>query len=237
MALLVAQLLKNLPAMQETWFDSWIGKIHWRWDRLPTLVFFGFSYGSAGKESAHNIGDPSSIPALGRSPGEGKGYSLQYSGLKNSMDYIAHRVTKSWILLREFHFHFPMATPSFPGHAHWSGVWCWVFAMWCAGGQRGCLEWQCYIGQWQGARFDLGPQAAVGFWLSMAHTKLFTFPLGIFAVVEMVNEMRSVMCRYPAGWTNSQRMHRDEGLPGMLRLAFCAAAEDSSGVCVTPRPQ
>ena len=43
--------------------------------------------GSAGKESAHNAGDLGSIPGLGRSPGEGKGHPLQYSGLENSMDY------------------------------------------------------------------------------------------------------------------------------------------------------
>ena len=42
----------------------------------------------AGKGSICNVGDPSSIPGLGRSPGEGKGYPLQYSGLENSMDYI-----------------------------------------------------------------------------------------------------------------------------------------------------
>ena len=42
--------------------------------------------GSAGKESVCNLGDLGSIPGLGRSPGEGKGYSLQYSGLENSMD-------------------------------------------------------------------------------------------------------------------------------------------------------
>ena len=42
--------------------------------------------GSNGKESACNVGDWGSIPQLGRSPGEGKGYPLQYSGLENSMD-------------------------------------------------------------------------------------------------------------------------------------------------------
>ena len=47
----------------------------------------GFPCGSAGKESACNVGDLGLIPGLGRSPGEGKGYSLQYSGLENSMDY------------------------------------------------------------------------------------------------------------------------------------------------------
>ena len=43
-----------------------------------------FPDSSVGKESTCNAGDPSSIPELGRSPGEGKGYSLQYSGLENS---------------------------------------------------------------------------------------------------------------------------------------------------------
>ena len=47
------------------------------------------------KASAYNAGDPDSIPGLGRSPGEGKGYPLQYSGLDNSMDYIVHGVTRS----------------------------------------------------------------------------------------------------------------------------------------------
>ena len=51
---------------------------------------------SAGKESACNTGDPSLIPGLGRSPGEGKGYPLQYSCLENSMDYIVHGATRSW---------------------------------------------------------------------------------------------------------------------------------------------
>jgi len=48
----------------------------------------GFPGSSVGKESACNTGDPSSIPGFGRSPGEGIGYPLQYSGLENSMDYI-----------------------------------------------------------------------------------------------------------------------------------------------------
>ena len=50
----------------------------------------GFPGGSAGKESACNVGDLGSIPGLGRSPGEGKGYPLQYSGLENSMDCRVH---------------------------------------------------------------------------------------------------------------------------------------------------
>ena len=47
----------------------------------------GFAGGSSGKESAWNAGDPSWIPGLGRSPGEGNAYSFQYSGLEHSMDY------------------------------------------------------------------------------------------------------------------------------------------------------
>ena len=55
----------------------------------------GFPCGSAGKEPTWNEGDLGLIPGLGRSPGEGKGYPLQYSGLENSMDCIVHGVTKS----------------------------------------------------------------------------------------------------------------------------------------------
>ena len=54
-----------------------------------------FPCGSADKESACNVGDLGLNPELGRSPGEGKGYPLQYSGLENSMDYIVHGVAKS----------------------------------------------------------------------------------------------------------------------------------------------
>ena len=58
---------------------------------------------SDGKESACNAGDPDSIPGLGRSPGERKGYPLQYFGLENSMDGIVHGVAKSWTRLSSFH--------------------------------------------------------------------------------------------------------------------------------------
>ena len=77
-------MVKNLPAMQAQ-FDSRVRKIHWRRDRLPTAAFLGFPCGSVGKESTCNVGDLGSIPGLGRSPGEGKGYPLQYSGLENSI--------------------------------------------------------------------------------------------------------------------------------------------------------
>ena len=63
----------------------------------------GFPCGSAGKESACNAGDLGLIPGLGKSSGEGKGYPLQYSGLENSMDCIAHGVTMSRTQLSDFH--------------------------------------------------------------------------------------------------------------------------------------
>ena len=64
-----------------------------------------FPDGSAGKESACNAGDLGLIPGLGRSPGEGKGYPLQYSGLENSMDPIVNEFAKSRTQLSNFHFH------------------------------------------------------------------------------------------------------------------------------------
>ena len=99
----VLSRVPNLPAMQETRFDSWVRKICWRRDRLPTPVFSGFPGGSAGKESACNAGDLDLIPALGRPPGEENGYPLQYSGLENSMDCIVHECAKSQTQLSNFH--------------------------------------------------------------------------------------------------------------------------------------
>ena len=75
-ASLIAQLVKNPPASRRPWFDSWVGKIPWRQDRLPIPVFLSFPCGSAGKEFACNVGGLGSIPGLGRSPGEGKGYPV-----------------------------------------------------------------------------------------------------------------------------------------------------------------
>ena len=63
----------------------------------------GFPCGLAGKESACNARDLGSIPGLGKSPGEGKGYSLQYSGLENSMDCKVHGVAKSRTQLSYLH--------------------------------------------------------------------------------------------------------------------------------------
>jgi len=71
----------NIDSQQE--FAVWLRKLR------------GFPGGSAGKESACNAGDLGLVPGLGRSPGEGIGYPLQYSGLENSMDCIVHAVAKS----------------------------------------------------------------------------------------------------------------------------------------------
>ena len=79
----------------------------WRRDRLPTPVLLSFPCGSAGKESACNMGDLGSIPGLGRSPGarEGKAYPLKYSALENSMDCVVCGVPKNWTQLGNFPFH------------------------------------------------------------------------------------------------------------------------------------
>ena len=80
--------------MWETQFDSWVGKIPWKRDRLPTSVFLGFPCGSANKESACNVGDLGLIPRSGRSPGEGIGCPLQYSDLENPG---SQRVGHDWV--------------------------------------------------------------------------------------------------------------------------------------------
>ena len=67
---------------------------------IISFIFFncvkGFPHSSVGKESSCNAGDPGLIPGSGRSPGEGIGYPLQYSGLENSTDCVVHGVAKNW---------------------------------------------------------------------------------------------------------------------------------------------
>ena len=70
---------------------------------IPILLFFDFPCGSAGKESPCNMGDLGSIPALGRSPREGKSYPLQYSGLRIPWTVQPHGVAKSQTRLSDFH--------------------------------------------------------------------------------------------------------------------------------------
>ena len=90
--------LKNLPVMQGTpvQFLGWEDPLEKGYSTTP--VFSGFPVGSAGKESTCNVGHLGLIPGLGRFPGEGKGYPLQYYGLENSMDCIVRGVIKSWTL-------------------------------------------------------------------------------------------------------------------------------------------
>ena len=73
--------------------------------KCQAWVNSGFPCGSTGKESACNGGDLRLSPELGRSPGEGKDYPLQYSGLEKSVDCIVHGVTKSWEQLSDLHTH------------------------------------------------------------------------------------------------------------------------------------
>ena len=105
---MVDQLVKNLSSMKETpvrFLAREDPLEKGRRDRLPTPVFLGFPGGSAGKESDCNTGDLGLIPELGRSPGEGNGHPLQYSGLETSMNFIVHGVAKSRTRLSHFHFH------------------------------------------------------------------------------------------------------------------------------------
>ena len=147
---LVAQLVKNLPAMWETWVWSlgWEDPLEkgkathssilaWRipWT-IPwgckesdtaewlSLSFFwydkdclGFPSGSAGKESTCNVGDLGLISGLGRSPGEGKGYPLQYSGLENSMDCVVPWGHKESDTTERLSLHFTSLGPSTGGRS------------------------------------------------------------------------------------------------------------------------
>ena len=69
-------------------FFPLVDTIHMAFSFIVYSLLFG---GSAGKESACSARDLGSIPGLGRSPGEGKVYPLQYSGLENSMDCRGHK--------------------------------------------------------------------------------------------------------------------------------------------------
>ena len=85
--------------------DSWVRKVLWRGERLATPAFLGFPFGSAGRESACSAGDLGSIPGLGRSPGERKGYPTPVFWPGESQRVGHNRVTFS------FTFHFPWPNP------------------------------------------------------------------------------------------------------------------------------
>ena len=98
-------------------------------------MFLGFPCGSDGKESACNVGALGSIPGLGRSPGEGKGYPLQYSGLENSKDCIIHWVAKSWTWLNDFHFQ------------AWTAIYFYINILFISI-RRACFSW--WACSWEG---------------------------------------------------------------------------------------
>ena len=107
---------------------------------------------SAGKESPCNVGDLSSIPDLGRSPGEGNGYSLQYSGLEKSMDCIAHGVAKSWTGLSNFHDHDVTMCVCASAHSvvfnSWKAYGLWparLLCPWDSPGKNTGMDYHCLL--------------------------------------------------------------------------------------------
>ena len=105
-AFLVAQLVKNPPAMWETWVQSlgWEDPVEGGKATHSSILAWIIPWTIADKESACNVGDLGSIPGLGRSNGEGKSYPLQYSGLENSMDSVVRGITKNQTRLSDFLF-------------------------------------------------------------------------------------------------------------------------------------
>ena len=97
------QILYQLSHQGRPWFNSWVGKIYWRTDRLPTAVFSGFPHGSDSKESACNVGDLGSIPGSGRSPGEGNGWLPTPVFLPRELH---GQRSLAGCSLSNFHFHF-----------------------------------------------------------------------------------------------------------------------------------
>ena len=99
---------QQLEPDMEQWAGSKLGKEYFKAVYCHS-AYEGFPGSSAGKGSACNVGDLGLILALGRSPGEGNSYPLQYSCLENYMDRKAwratvHEVVKSWTRLSDFHF-------------------------------------------------------------------------------------------------------------------------------------
>ena len=98
-ASLVAQLVKNPPAMRETPAQFLDREVPWRRARLPTPVFLGFPGGSDGEESACYAGNLGLIHGLGRYPGGGHGSPLQNSCLENPHGqkcFAGYRVGQDW---------------------------------------------------------------------------------------------------------------------------------------------
>ena len=125
-ASLIAQFVKNPPAIQET-LVQFLGRegigypLQYSWVSLMAQLV---------ENLPCSVGDLSSVPGSGRSPGERKGYPLQYSGLENSTDCIVHGVAWSWTQLSDFHFISPQ-DPELT-YLHWiPEPWLvvWLFAL------------------------------------------------------------------------------------------------------------
>ena len=130
----------------------------------------GLSCSSVGKEYTQNAGDPGLIPEAGRSPGEGKSYPLQYSGLENSMGCIVHGVTKSQTWLSEFHFYFFQWKWGVEIHLFFQELVSCVYLFWAALDLRcytrefsGCGEWKAAL-LLQGAGFSCSGFTCWGPW-------------------------------------------------------------------------
>ena len=102
---MIAQLVKNVPAMQETLvpFLGWEDPLARGYATYSSIL--GLPLWPVGKESTYNVGDLGLTPVLERSSGEGKDYPLLYSGLENSMGCVVHGVAKRRARLINFQFH------------------------------------------------------------------------------------------------------------------------------------
>ena len=103
-------------------FNSWVGKIHWGRDRLPTPAFLGFPGGSAGKESACHAGDLGSIPGLGRSPGEETSSILAWRIPWTVQSTGSQRVGHDWATFT-FMFHLVRCLPQTRKQLFFKKIW------------------------------------------------------------------------------------------------------------------
>ena len=110
---LVAQLLKNLPAVRETWVRSLVGKIPWRRERLPTPVFWSGEFHGLYSPWGHKESDTTERLSLHRSPQGAQGWYQPWSPGK--MDTIKTKVLQPDLLGSN-------ATPSVTGYGAWPPV-------------------------------------------------------------------------------------------------------------------
>ena len=98
------------------WFNSWVGKIPWRRERLPTPVFLGFPGGSDGEESTSSGGNLGLIPELGRPRGGRCDNLFQYSFLENP-----HEESNGLQSMRSQRVGYDRMTKHSTPHLHYSG--------------------------------------------------------------------------------------------------------------------